>query len=80
MEVMQFSMPESLALWARKQVAAGKYADTDEYLSQLVHQDRERSEQHAALQEAITLGLESPITGDLDIEAIKQRARARVTD
>ena len=68
-------MPNSTERRARKQGEAGWHAATGECMSGLAPKDRERGGKLAALQEAITLGLESPNAGELDIEAIKKRAR-----
>ena len=76
MTKMSFSVPHPLAEWARKQAADGRYADTGEYLSELLHKDRERQQKFIALQDAITAGIKSPNAGILDIDESKRRAKA----
>ena len=75
METMHFSLPSAMQKWVQAQVDTGQYATAGDYISELIAKDQQRSDKLAALQDAITRGLESGPAGELDIEAIKQEAR-----
>ena len=75
MTTISFLVPDSLKEWVQNQIDRGKYADTGEYLSELILRDQEREKKLAALQDAITQGINSGPAGDLDIADIKRRAR-----
>ena len=48
---------------------------TSRYLRDLIRKDQQDREKFAALQAAITTGIESGQAGELDMESIKQKAR-----
>ena len=52
----------------------GKYASSSDYVRDLIRKDQEEKDKLAALQAAITLGLESGDAGELDMDAIKRKA------
>jgi len=61
--------------WVQAQIDEGKYASSSDYVRDLIRKDQEQKDKLAALQAAITLGIESGETGELDMEAIKKQAR-----
>jgi len=61
--------------WVQAQIDEGKYASSSDYVRDLIRKDQEQKDKLAALQAAITLGIESGETGELDMEAINKQAR-----
>ena len=75
MATMNVSVPDLMKDWVQAQIDAGNYASSSDYVRDLIRKDQERKEKLAALQAAITSGVESDGAGNLDMEAIKQSAR-----
>ena len=75
MATMNISVPEPMKDWVKAQINEGKYASSSDYVRDLIRKDRQDKEKFAALQSAITLGIESGQAGELDMEFIKQKAR-----
>ena len=77
MATMNISLPDPMRDWVEKQLESGLYANNSDYIRDLIRKDQQRAEKLAVLQQAITAGLESGDAGVLDMQAIKQRARAK---
>lgn len=75
MATMNISVPDPMKDWVQSQIDEGKYASSSDYVRDLIRKDQEQKDKLAALQAAITLGIESGEAGELDIDAIKKRAR-----
>ncbi len=75
MATMNISVPDPMKDWVQSQIDGGKYASSSDYVRDLIRKDQHMRDKLAALQAAITLGIESGQAGDLDMEAIKQKAR-----
>ena len=75
MATMNISVPDPMKNWVQVQIEEGKYASSSDYVRDLIRKDQEEKDKLAALQAAITLGLESNEAGELDMESIKQKAR-----
>ena len=75
MATMNISLPDLMKDWVQSQIDEGKYASTSDYVRDLIRKDREDKDKLAALQAAITIGIESDKAGELDIEAVKKKAR-----
>ncbi len=75
MATMNISVPDPMKDWVQAQIDEGKYASSSDYVRDLIRKDQEEKQKLAALQAAITLGLESGDAGELDMEAIKTKAR-----
>lgn len=75
MATMNISVPGPMKDWVQTQIDEGKYASSSDYVRDLIRKDQEEKDKLAALQAAITLGLESGDAGELDMEAIKRKAR-----
>ena len=78
MASMNISVPDPMKNWVQAQIDDGKYASSSDYVRDLVRKDQHKRDKLAALQAAITLGLESGQSGELDMESIKQKARQMV--
>lgn len=75
MATMNISVPGPMKDWVQTQIDEGKYASSSDYVRDLIRKDQEEKDKLAALQAAITLGLESGDAGELDMDAIKRKAR-----
>ncbi len=75
MATMNISVPDPMKEWVQTQISEGRYASSSDYVRDLIRKDQEEKDKLAALQAAITLGIESGSSGDLDMENIKARAR-----
>ena len=75
MATMNISVPDPMKNWVQAQIEEGKYASSSDYVRDLIRKDQEEKDKLAALQAAITLGVESNEAGELDMESIKQKAR-----
>ncbi len=75
MATMNISVPSPMRDWVQAQIDEGKYASVSDYVRDLIRRDQQEKEKLAALQAAITLGIESGPSGELDIEAIRQKAK-----
>ena len=75
MATMNISVPDPMKDWVQAQIADGKYASSSDYVRDLIRKDQQQRDKLAALQAAITLGMESAQAGDLDIDSIKRRAK-----
>lgn len=77
MATMNISLPDPMRDWVEAQLASGLYANNSDYVRDLIRKDQVRAQKQVALQQAITAGLESGDVGVLDMQAIKQQARAK---
>ena len=75
MATMNISVPEPMKDWVKAQIDAGNYASSSDYVRDLIRKDQQDKKKLAALQYAITQGIMSGHAGELDVEAIKQKAR-----
>ena len=75
MATMNISVPDRMKDWVQAQIDEGKYASSSDYVRDLIRKDQEQKDKLAAIQAAITLGIESGEAGELDIGAIKKQAR-----
>jgi len=75
MATMNISVPDPMKNWVQVQIDEGRYASSSDYVRDLIRKDQDRKDKLAALQASITLGLESGESGELDVEAIKKKAR-----
>ncbi len=62
MATMNISVPDPMKEWVQSQVDKGSYANTSDYVRDLIRQDQEHRNKIQALQEAVTVGLESGIS------------------
>ena len=76
MATMNISLPDSMRDWVESRIDTGLYSNNSDYVRDLIRKDQLREEKVNAMQKAITDGLESGAAGKLDMQAIKQKARA----
>ena len=77
MASMNISLPDSMRDWVESRIDTGLYSNNSDYVRDLIRKDQLREEKVNAMQKAITDGLESGEAGKLDMQAIKQKARAK---
>ena len=75
MATMNISVPDPMKDWVQTQIDEGKYASSSDYVRDLIRKDQKQKDKLAAIQAAITLGIESGDAGELEVEAIKKKAR-----
>ena len=75
MATMNISVPDPMKDWVKDQIDEGKYASSSDYVRDLIRKDQQEKDKFAALQAAITRGIESGQAGELDMESIKRKAR-----
>jgi len=79
MATMNISVPDLMKDWVQSQVNTGAYANTSDYIRDLIRQDQENRSKIQALQEAITAGLESGVS-DKSFDEIIEEARKSLKD
>jgi len=62
MATMKISVPDPMKDWVQSQVNTGAYANTSDYVRDLIRQDQENRSKLIALQNAITAGIESGVS------------------
>lgn len=77
MGTMNISLPDPMKSWVEDQAKSGRYANSSDYVRDLIRRDRARLEAIGELQMAIDAGLASGPTAQLDREAFHSRMRAR---
>ena len=75
MATMNVSLPDAMKAWVDRQAEGGRYGNVSDYIRDLIRKDQERSEAIAALQAAITEGVESGAPEPFDAAAFKRRMR-----
>ncbi len=77
MATMNISIPEPMKDWVQAQVSTGTYANASDYVRDLIRQDQQKRSQLAALQAAISVGMESGIS-DKSFDQIIEQARQQL--
>ena len=71
MGTMNISLPDVMKSWVEEQSRTGRYANSSDYVRDLIRRDRLRSEAIAEIQGAIDAGLASGPAEALDRDAFK---------
>lgn len=77
MGTMNISLPDPMKSWVEDQTKPGRYANSSDYVRDLIRRDRARVEAVAEVQAAVDAGLASGSAATLDRDALKARMRAR---
>lgn len=77
MATMNVSLPEPMKAWVERQTEGGQYGNASDYIRDLIRKDQTRREAIAALQSAITQGIESGTPQPFDAAAFKLRMRKK---
>ncbi|KAF3978215.1 MAG: type II toxin-antitoxin system ParD family antitoxin [Methylococcales symbiont of Iophon sp. n. MRB-2018] len=72
MATMNISVPDPMKDWVQSQVNTGAYANTSDYVRDLIRQDQEHRSKLNALQNAITTGIESGVSNKSFDQIINQ--------
>jgi len=75
MGTMNVSLPDPMKSWVEDQSRSGRYANSSDYVRDLIRRDRQRTETIAALQGAIDEGFASGPAETMNVEAFKASMR-----
>ena len=75
MATMNISLPEQMKAWAEAQAESGKYANTSDYVRDLIRRDQIKAEKIAAMQVKIDEAMASGIS-PYSVKEIFDMARA----
>lgn len=75
MGTMNISLPDQMKSWVEDQSKSGRYANSSDYVRDLIRRDRARVEAVAEIQAAVDAGLASGAAAPLDRDAFKRRMR-----
>lgn len=74
---MNISLPDPMKSWVEDQTRSGRYANSTDYVRDLIRRDRARLEAITEIQAAVDAGLASGPARPLDRAAFKSRMRAQ---
>jgi len=77
MATMNVSLPDAMKAWVDSQATGGQYGNASDYIRDLIRRDQQRQAAIAALQAAITEGIESGKANPFDADAFVLRMRER---
>lgn len=77
MATMNVSLPDLMKEWVEAQTATGRYANTSDYVRDLIRKDQERAARIAAMQQRVEEGLESGEPQDFFVDAFLKAMRAK---
>ena len=80
MGTMNISLPDPMKTWVEAQTRSGRYANSSDYVRDLIRRDRARQEAVASLQAALDQGLASGPAAVLDPAAFKAALPGRKAD
>lgn len=80
MATMNISIPDPMKDWVQSQVETGIYANSSDYVRDLIRQDQEKRNKTQALQEAITAGLQSGVAEDFNLQNFLLSMKAKHLD
>lgn len=75
MGTMNISLPDPMKSWVEDQSKSGRYANTSDYMRDLIRRDRARHEAIAEIQAAVDTGLNSGPATAVDPATFKARMR-----
>jgi len=76
MGTMNISLPDPMKSWVEEQSKSGHYANSSDYVRDLIRRDQARRETIAEVQSAIDEGLASGPASPLDGETFKAQIRS----
>lgn len=77
MGTMNISLPDPMKSWVEDQTKSGRYANSSDYVRDLIRRDRARLEAIAEIQAAVDAGLASGPAAPMNREAFKARLRTQ---
>lgn len=79
MATMNVSLPEPMKAWVEEQARSGRYANTSDYVRDLIRRDQDRAAKIAAMQRLVTEGLESGVD-ERSMDELRRAAREQGPD
>ena len=79
MATMNISLPDQMKAWVEAQAADGRYANSSDYVRDLIRKDQVRAEKIAAMQRLVDAGRASGIS-DRTVDEIFEDARRLAMD
>lgn len=76
MATMNISLPDPMKSWVEHQSKSGRYANSSDYIRDLIRRDHARHDAIAEIQAAIDVGFASGPSVSLDREGFKADMRA----
>jgi len=76
MATMNISLPGKMKIWVEDSVKSGRYANSSDYVRDLIRRDKERDLAIANMQELISQGVESGVS-DQNVDDVWQRVKQR---
>ena len=73
MATMNIPLPEPMRDWVKRQTQSGHYANSSDYVRDLIRKDQQKAEKLASLQRAITEGLQCGDPKKFDMSQFKKR-------
>jgi len=77
MGTMNISLPDPMKSWVEDQAKSGRYANSSDYVRDLIRRDRMRLEAVAEIQAAVDAGIASGQAKSFDRNAFKARMHAK---
>ncbi len=74
MATMNISLPDQMKEWVEARAETGRYANSSDYVRDLIRRDQEKAEKIARLQTLITEGIESGIS-ERSFDEIMEKGR-----
>lgn len=75
MATMNISLPEPMKAWVEAKTRGGQFANSSDYVRHLIRRDQERADAVAAVQAALTAGVESGPPHRLERAAFRAKMR-----
>ena len=76
MATMNISIPDPMKSWVEEQSKTGRYANSSDYVRDLIRRDRARREAITEIQAAVDVGLANGPAAPLNRSTFKSRMRA----
>jgi antitoxin ParD1/3/4 len=77
MGTMNISLPDPMKSWVEDQAKSGRYANSSDYVRDLIRRDRMRHDAIAEIQAAVDAGIASGPAKSFDCNAFKARMHAK---
>ena len=78
MATMNVSLPEPMKEWVESQTKTGRYANTSDYVRDLIRKDQDRADKIAQMQRLVSEGLQSG-DGSRTMDELREDALRIVT-
>lgn len=83
MATINILLSKQMKVWVEAQIVAGRYANAEDYICDLIRKDQERARKIASMQKLVDEGLESGPAQSTSVDEIFEKARRKaacVTD